>query len=83
MLSFLDAFSGYHQNPMFRPDQEKMAFITHHGLYCYDVMSFGLKIAGAMYQRLMKKISKPLMRRTLEVYIDDIVVKSETCTEHM
>ena len=83
MLSFLDAFSGYHQSPMFRPDQEKTAFITHHGLYCYNVMPFGLKNVGATYQRLMKKISKPLMGRTLEVYIDDIVVKSKTCTEHM
>ena len=43
MLSFLDAFSGYHQIPMHLPDVEKTAFITQHGLYCYNVMSFGLK----------------------------------------
>ena len=78
MLSFLDAFSGYHQNPMAPADEEKTAFITSHGLYCYKVMSFGLKNVGATYQRLMTKIFKPLVGRTMEVYIDDIVVKSKT-----
>ena len=43
MLSFLDAFSGYHQIPMHPPDAEKTSFITPHGLYCYNVMPFGLK----------------------------------------
>ena len=53
MLSFLDAFSGYHQIPMHLFDEEKTAFITPHGLYCYNVMSFGLKNVGATYQRLV------------------------------
>ncbi|RVW84454.1 Transposon Ty3-I Gag-Pol polyprotein [Vitis vinifera] len=78
MLSFLDAFSGYHQIPMSPADEEKTAFITPHGLYCYKVMPFGLKNAGATYQRLMTKIFKPLIGHTVEVYIDDIVVKSKT-----
>ncbi|WKA01361.1 hypothetical protein VitviT2T_019644 [Vitis vinifera] len=82
MLSFLDAFSGYHQIPMAPVDEEKTAFITPHGLYCYKVMSFGLKNAGATYQRLMTKIFKPLVGRTVEVYVDDIVVKSKTRVEH-
>ncbi|RVX18020.1 hypothetical protein CK203_004148 [Vitis vinifera] len=43
MFSFLDAFSGYHQIPMYPADEEKTAFITPHGLYCYKVMSFGSK----------------------------------------
>ena len=43
MLSFLDAFSGYHQIPMYPPDAEKTSFITPHGLYCYNVMPFGVK----------------------------------------
>ena len=82
MLSFLDAFSGYHQIPMAPADKEKTAFITPHGLYCYKVMSFGLKNTGATYQRLMTKIFKPLIGRMVEVYIDDIVVKNKTREEH-
>ena len=49
MLSFLDTFSGYHQIPMHPPDVEKTSFITPHGLYCYNVMPFGLKNVGATY----------------------------------
>ena len=56
ILSFLDAFSGYHHIPMHQPDVEKMAFITPHGLYCYNVMPFGLKNVGATYQRLVTEI---------------------------
>ncbi|RVW95993.1 Transposon Ty3-I Gag-Pol polyprotein [Vitis vinifera] len=83
MLSFLDAFSGYHQIPMSPDDEEKTAFITPHDLYCYKVMPFGLKNAGATYQRLMTKIFKPLIGHTVEVYIDDIVVKSKTREQHV
>ncbi|RVX12437.1 Transposon Ty3-I Gag-Pol polyprotein [Vitis vinifera] len=79
---FLDAFSGYHQIPMSPDDEEKTAFITPHDLYCYKVMPFGLKNAGATYQRLMTKIFKPLIGHT-EVYIDDIVVKSKTREQHV
>ncbi|RVW66268.1 Retrovirus-related Pol polyprotein from transposon 17.6 [Vitis vinifera] len=83
MLSFLDAFSGCHQISMSPADEEKTVFITPHGLYCYKVMPFRLKNAGATYQRLMTKIFKPLIGRTVEVYIDDIVVKSKTRKEHV
>lgn len=82
MLSFLDAFSGYHQIPMVLEDEEKTAFITLHGLYCYKVMLFKFKNARATYQRLMTKIFKPLIGSIIEVYIDDIVVKSKTRDEH-
>ena len=51
MLSFMDAYSGYNQIPMYGPDQDHTAFITDRGLYCYTVMPFGLKNAGATYQR--------------------------------
>lgn len=75
MLSFLDVYSGYHQIPMYPPDKEKTSFITPHRLYCYEVAPFGLKNVRATYQRLITKIFKPLIGRTVEVYIDDIVVK--------
>lgn len=83
MLSFLDVFSDYHQILMFCPNQEKTTFITPHGLYCYNIIPFGLTNIGATYQRLMKKIFKPLKRQTMEVYINDIVVKSKTHTKHI
>ena len=56
MLSFLDAFSGYHQIPMHPPNAEKTSFITPPGLYCYNVMPFGLKNARPTYQRLVTKM---------------------------
>ncbi|RVW75673.1 Transposon Ty3-I Gag-Pol polyprotein [Vitis vinifera] len=83
MLSFLYAFFGYHQIPMTPADEEKIAFITPHELYCYKIMPFGLKNVDATYQRLMTKIFKPLVGRTVEVYIDDIVVKSKTREDHV
>ena len=64
-------------------EEEKTVFITPHGLYCYKVMSFELKNVGATYQRLMTKIFRPLVGRTVEVYIDDIVVKSKTRKDHV
>ena len=67
---------------MFQLNNEKIAFVTPHGLYCYKVMSFGLKNAGAIFQMLMTKIFKPLISHTVEVYIDDIVVKIKTRSEH-
>ena len=82
MLSFLGAFSGYHQIPMYPLDAEKMTFITPHGLFCYNVMSFGLKNAGATYQRLVTKMFRPLLGKTMEVYIDDMLVKSKELPDH-
>ena len=82
MLSFLDAFSEYHQIPMHPSDAEKTAFITPYGLFCYNVMPFGLKNAGATYQRLVTKIFKLLLEKTMEVYIDDMLVKSKEHPDH-
>ena len=56
LLSFMDAFSGYNQIKMEEKDQEKTSFVTSQGLFCYKVMPFGLKNAGATYQRLMNKM---------------------------
>ena len=83
MLSFLDAFSGYHQIPMHPPDAKKTFFITPHGLYCYNVMPFGLKNAGATCQRLVTKMFRPLLGSTMEVYIDDMLVKSKQRPDHV
>ena len=83
MLSFLDAFSGYHKIPMHPPDAEKTLFITPYGLFCYNVMSFGLKNVGATYKRLVTKMFKPLVGKTMEVYIDDMLVKSKQCLDHV
>ena len=82
VFSFLDAFSGYHQIPMHLPDAEKTAFITPYGLFCYNIMSFGLKNVGATYQRLVTKMFRPLLRKTMEVYIDDMLVKSKERPDH-
>ena len=68
---------------MFQLDEEKTTFVTPHGLYCYKLMSLKLKNVGVTYQRLMMKIFKPLICRTVEVYIDDIVVRSKTQVEHV
>ena len=79
MLSFLDAFFGYHQIPMYPPDAEKTSFITPHGLFCYNVMSFELKNIRTTYQRLVTKMFRPLLGKTMEVYIDDMLIKSKEC----
>ena len=68
---------------MFQPDEEKTTFITPHGLYCYKVMSFRIKNVETTYKKLMTKIFKPLIGRTMEVYIDNIVVKSKTRAENV
>jgi hypothetical protein len=54
LLSFLDAYSGYHQIPLYEPGQIKTSFITPYSAYCYVTMMFGLKNAGATYQRCMQ-----------------------------
>ena len=56
LLSFMDAFFGYNQIKMDEANQEKTSFVTSQGLFYYKVMSFGLKNAGATYQRLMNKM---------------------------
>jgi hypothetical protein len=76
LLCFLDAFSGYHQIKMAKEDKEKTTFITPCGVYCYVCMPFGLKNAGATFQRLMRKALGAQMGRNAEAYVDDIVVKT-------
>ena len=83
LLSFMDAYSGYNQISMYGPDQAKTAFITDRGLYCYKVMPFGLKNAGATYQRLVNKMFTEQIGKTVEVYVDDMLVKSTAPEQHL
>jgi len=82
MLSFLDAFSGYNQIKMHPRDDSKTAFMTDTCSYCYKVMPFGLKNAGATYQRLMDKILAPMLGRNVQAYADDIEVTSDDRGRH-
>jgi hypothetical protein len=70
-LSFLDAYSDYNQIPMAPEDLDKTAFITDLRVFCYNLMPFGLKNAGATYQRMMDKVFAEMRGREIEVYIDD------------
>ena len=83
LLTFMDAFSGYNQIKMAEEDQEKIAFITSQGLYCYKVMPFGLKNARATYQRLVNKMFSKQIGRNMEVYVDDMLVKSKEELTHL
>ena len=82
-MSFLDALQGYHQIPLALDDQEKTSFVTPVGNYHYKVMSFGLKNARSTYQRMMMKMFESQMGKNIEVYIDDMVVKSKIVSEHI
>src|SRR3954463_10546632 len=75
-LCFLDAYSGYHQIRLYERDEILTAFITPFGCFCYITMPFGLKNAGATYQRMMQNCLIWQIGRNAEVYVDDIVVKS-------
>ena len=82
LLSFMDAFSGYNQISMDPDDQEKTSFVTGQGTYCYRVMPFRLKYTGATYQRLVNKMFHKQIGASMEVYIDDMLVKSTTAPRH-
>ena len=82
LMSFLDAYSGYHQVWMAKEDEEKTSFITPCGTFCYVRMQFGLKNAGATFARLVDKTLQNQIGRNVEAYVDDIVVKSTLAIEH-
>jgi hypothetical protein len=73
-LSFLDAYFGYNQIKLKKEDEEKTAFITPYGVFCCQVMPFGLKNAGATYQRMMQNCLRSQIGRNIQVYIDDMVI---------
>jgi hypothetical protein len=76
LLCFLDWYSGYHQIALHPDDEDKITFITPHCIYSYKVMTFGLKNAGATYQKAIQKCLNSQIRKNIEAYVDDVVVKT-------
>lgn len=83
MLSFMDAFAGYNQIKLAKEDQDNMAFITHKGVFAYTVLPFGLLNAGATFQQAMDTIFAHQGGRNVQIYVDDMIVKSIKATEHI
>ena len=79
----MDGFSGYNQIMMDPEDMEKTTFVTQWGTFCYKVMPFGLKNAGATYQRAMVTLFHDMIHHEIEVYVDDIIARSQTEEEHL
>ncbi|CAL1388457.1 unnamed protein product [Linum trigynum] len=82
-LSFLDMFSGYHQIPMSREDEERTAFMTPFGNFCFVGMPFGLKNAVATYQRMIDSVISQQIGRNIEAYVDDLIVKTKMGNSHL
>ena len=83
ILSFFNAYSSYNQIQMHPQDREKTTFRTDSNNFYYEVMSFGLKNIGTTYQRLMDYIFHDMIGRNIEVNVNDIVVKSDSCEQHV
>ena len=83
MFSFMDGYSGYNQIKLAARDQSKTSFTMPWGTFCYTVMPFGLKNAGATYQRAMAIIFHDQMRKIMDAYVDDILVKSKEGEDHL
>jgi hypothetical protein len=81
LLFYLDYYSGYHQIALKEEDQIKMAFITPFGAYAYTTMSFGLKNAGATYQRAIQLCLADQLHHNVEAYVDDVVIKTRSNDE--
>ncbi|KAA3473065.1 RNA-directed DNA polymerase (Reverse transcriptase), Ribonuclease H-like protein [Gossypium australe] len=82
LFSFMDGFLGYNQIKMHPDDMRKTTFITLWGTFYYKVMPFGLKNAGATYQRAMVTLFHNMMHKEIEVYVDVMIAKSRTEKEH-
>ena len=82
-MSFLDAFKRYYQIPLALGDQEKTVFFTPTGNYHYKVMPFWLKNVGSIYQRMITRMFEAQLGKNIEIYIDDMVVKSKVMSEHV
>src|ERR1044072_4792850 len=83
VFSFMDGFSDYNQIKMAPEDMEKTTFVTQWGTFCYKVMPFGLKNIGATYQRAMVALFHDMIHHEIEVYVDDMIARSQTEEEHL
>ena len=83
LLLVMDGFLAYNQIKMGREDMEKTSFITPWGTYCYKVMPFGLKNARATYQHVVTTLLHDLIHKEVEVYVDDMIMKSKDREEHI
>ena len=83
MLTFMDTFSGYNQIKMDPTDEVHTSFITVFGTYCYKVIPFGLKNAGATFQNMVIEVFKPQLGQNMEVYVDDVIVKTKLVVDHL
>ena len=79
----MDGFSGYNQIRMVLEDREKTVFVTTWGTFCYKIMPFGLKNVGATYQKAMVTLFHDMMHKEIEVYVDDLIVKSQKDESHV
>ena len=82
MMSFMDSFLGYNQMKMACKDMTKTTFTIEWGIYCYTVMLFGLKNVGATYQRMATALLHDMMHNEVDVYVDDMIVKSKDRGSH-
>ena len=87
-MSFIDVYTGYNQIPIYEHCEEHTSFIMDCGLYyyklcCYKAMPFSLKNVGATYKRLVNMMFKNLIRKAVEMYVDDILVKSKLAEDYI
>ena len=83
LMSFMDSFMGYNQIKMVSKDMTKITFTTEWGIYCYTIMLIQLKNAGATYQRMAIALLHDMMHNEVEVYVDDMIVKSKDRGGHI
>lgn len=83
LLSFINAYSEYNQILMHPANQEKTLFVIERGIFCYKVMSFEFKNAYATYQCLENKMFSKFLGEMMEIYIDDMQVKSLHAVNHV
>lgn len=79
----MDGFSGYNQIKMYKNNILRVSFIIDFAIFCYLVMTFGHKNAGATYYRFINKIFKDIIGKTLKVYVDDMLVKNLVKSYHI